>query len=48
MATYTGDSVDKLRKQDLTPIVLSLKSKLEDKKYSSGGWYVKLKSQFQS
>ena len=31
MATYTGDSLDKLRKQDLIPIVLSLQSKLEDK-----------------
>ena len=31
MATYTCDSLDKLRKQDLTPIVLSLQSKLEDK-----------------
>ena len=31
MATYTGDSLDKLRKQDLVPIVLSLQSKLEDK-----------------
>ena len=30
MATYTGDSLDKLRKQDLIPIVLSLQSKLED------------------
>ena len=31
MATYTGDSLDKLRKQDLIPIVLSLQSKLENK-----------------
>ena len=31
MATCTGKSLDKLRKQDLTPIVLSLQSKLEDK-----------------
>ena len=31
MATYTGDSIDKLRKQDLIPIVLTLQSKLEDK-----------------
>ena len=31
MATYTGDSLDKLRKQDLIPIFLSLQSKLEDK-----------------
>ena len=31
MATYTGDSLDKLRKQNLIPIVLSLQSKLEDK-----------------
>ena len=31
MATYTGDSLDKLRKQDLIPIVLTLQSKLEDK-----------------
>ena len=31
MATYTGDSLDKLRKQDLIPIVLILQSKLEDK-----------------
>ena len=31
MVTYTGDSLDKLCKQDLIPIVLSLQSKLEDK-----------------
>ena len=31
MATYTGDSLDKLRKQDLIPIALSLQSKLKDK-----------------
>ena len=31
MATYTCDSLDKLCKQDLIPIVLSLQSKLEDK-----------------
>ena len=31
MATYTGDSLDKLRKQDLIPIALNLQSKLEDK-----------------
>ena len=31
MATYTGDSLDKLRKQNLIPIVLILQSKLEDK-----------------
>ena len=31
MAKYTGDLLDKLRKQDLIPIVLSLQSKLEDK-----------------
>ena len=31
MATYTGDSLDKLRKQDFIPIVLSVQSKLEDK-----------------
>ena len=31
MATYTGDSLDKLHKQDLKPIVLSLQSELEDK-----------------
>ena len=31
MATCTGDSLDKLRKQDLIAIVLSLQSKLEDK-----------------
>ena len=31
MATYTGDSLDKLSKQDLLQIVLSLQSKLEDK-----------------
>ena len=30
MATYTGDSLDKLRKQDLISIVLSLQPKLED------------------
>ena len=29
MATYTGDALDKLHKQDLIPIVLSLQSKLE-------------------
>ena len=28
MASYTNDSLDKLRKQDLIPIVLSLQSKL--------------------
>ena len=31
MATYTGDSLDKLRKQDFIPIVLSLQGKLDDK-----------------
>ena len=31
MATYTGNSLDKLCKQDLIPIALSLQSKLEDK-----------------
>ena len=31
MATCTGDSLDKLRKQDLIPIILSLQSKLKDK-----------------
>ena len=31
MAIYTGDSLDKLRNQDLIPIVLTLQSKLEDK-----------------
>ena len=31
MATYTGDSLDKLHKQDLKPIALSLQSELEDK-----------------
>ena len=31
MATYTGESLDKLRKQDLIPIVRTLQSKLEDK-----------------
>ena len=31
MAACTGDSQDKLRKQNLIPIVLSLQSKLEDK-----------------
>ena len=31
MATYTGDSLDKLREQDLMPLVLSLQSNLEDK-----------------
>ena len=31
MATYTGDALDKLHKQDLIPIVLSLQSKLEYK-----------------
>ena len=31
MATYTGDSLDKIHKQDLIPIVLFLQSKLEDK-----------------
>ena len=31
MAIYTGDSLDKLRKEDLIPIVLSIQSKLKDK-----------------
>ena len=31
MATCTADSLDKLRKQHLIPIALSLQSKLEDK-----------------
>ena len=31
MATYTGDSLDKLSKQYLLQIVLSLQSKFEDK-----------------
>ena len=31
MATDTGDSLDKLRKQDLIPTALSLQSKLENK-----------------
>ena len=31
MATYTGDPPDKLHKQDLIPIVLTLQSKLKDK-----------------
>ena len=31
METNTGDSLDKLSKQDLIPIALSLQSKLEDK-----------------
>ena len=31
MATYTGDLLEKLRKQDLIPVVLSLQSKVEDK-----------------
>ena len=31
MVTYAGVLLDKLRKQDLIPIVLSLQSKLEDK-----------------
>ena len=31
MATYFSNSLDKLPKQDLTPIVLSLKIKLGDK-----------------
>ena len=31
MATYTGGSLDKLRKQDLIQIVLSQQIKLEDK-----------------
>ena len=31
MATYTDDSLDKLRNQDLIPIFLPLQSKLEDK-----------------
>ena len=30
MASYTNDSLDKLRKQDLIPIVLSLQSKLDE------------------
>ena len=32
MAWYTSDSLDKLSKQDVIPIALSLQSKLEDKK----------------
>ena len=31
MATYTGDSLDKLRKQNLIPTVLNLQKKLEHK-----------------
>ena len=31
MAAYTGDSLDKLREQNLILTVLSLQSKLEDK-----------------
>ena len=31
MATYTGDSLDKLREQNLILTALSLQSKLEDK-----------------
>ena len=31
METYTDDSLDKLRKQDAIPIVLTLQRKLEDK-----------------
>ena len=31
MATYPGDSLDKLHKQDLIPTAPSLQSKLEDK-----------------
>ena len=30
MASYSNDSLDKLRKQDLIPIVLSLQSKLDE------------------
>ena len=30
MASYTNDLLDKLRKQDLIPIVLSLQSKLDE------------------
>ena len=30
MASYTNDSLDKLRKQDLVSIVLSLQSKLDE------------------
>ena len=30
MASYTNDSIDKLRKQDLVSIVLSLQSKLDE------------------
>ena len=30
MTSYTNDSLDKLRKQDLIPIVLSLQSKLDE------------------
>ena len=37
MATFTGESLDKVHKQDLIPIFLSLQSKLEDKQYSSDG-----------
>ena len=31
MATYTGNSINNLRKQDIMSIVLSLQNKLEDK-----------------
>ena len=31
MATYTGDLLEKLRKQDLIPVALFLQSKVEDK-----------------
>ena len=30
MASYTNDSFDKLHKQDLIPIILSLQSKLDE------------------
>ena len=48
MATYTGDSLDKLCKQDLIPIVLSLQNKLEDKDNIFLEEYLNLMSQFQS
>ena len=48
MATYTGDSLDKLRKQDLIPIILTLESQLKIKITQFWRKYVNLMSQFES
>ena len=48
IATHTGDLLDKLRKQDLKSIVLSLQSQLEDKVKTFLEEHVNLMSKFQS